>query len=382
MPPNRSLVVLGCSATKLAVQGNVPAVHLYDGPFYRVLRSHLRDYEWSEGLSVGILSARHGLIGGLAPIAHYDQQMTSCRALQLQEPVSDALRTLASTHTDVHLLLGKKYLQAVNLPELQRIAPIHIETGAIGMKLHRFSRLLEDNADRPRTPKTVGAASGLLYFLPDWDDFVDRDYDFRRDTFSAKHRSARTEIHVSSLCYPQRLCNGILVSLAQHLGGGKGFLKRVPLTSPTLLRPRSLRSHFGLSPDQAVFGDCGAFSYSGEPAPTITVDEAIALYDLYGFDLGASVDHIPLEEIVDPAGKRVMLPLVTRKARVRLTRDNAEVFIENCRLRRATFTPVGIIQGIEPADYSRQLPEYMEMGYRHLALGGLVPRSDAEISDV
>src|SRR5262249_24045480 len=49
------------------------------------------------------------------------------------------------------------------------------------------------------------------------------------------------------------------------------------------------------------------------------------------------------------------------------------------RQRKCTFVPVGIIQGLTPADYAAQVHEYDEMGYLHLAIGGLVPKADAEI---
>lgn len=82
------------------------------------------------------------------------------------------------------------------------------------------------------------------------------------------------------------------------------MLRRLPPSDPELLRPLSVRDYFGLSADQWAFGDCGAFSYAAEHDPAISVDRAIAVYELYDFDLGASVDHIPLPEIVGRNGKR------------------------------------------------------------------------------
>src|SRR5262249_36287864 len=105
------------------------------------------------------------------------------------------------------------------------------------------------------------------------------------------------------------------------------------------------------------------------------------LYDLYEFDLGASVDHIPVQEIVTPKGKKV-LSSAARRERVRLTRQNADRFIRLHRERGARFIPVGVVQGLGPRSYARQIGEYHEMGYRHLALGGLVTRSDADTRDI
>jgi hypothetical protein len=108
----------------------------------------------------------------------------------------------------------------------------------------------------------------------------------------------------------------------------------------------------------------------------------VAVYELYDFDLGASVDHIPLPEIVDKEGRRRKLSEEERKRRVKLTRDNADEFIGVWRARNCKFTPVGVIQGIDATGYARQIHEYVEMGYSHIALGGLVPRSDEDIRKI
>lgn len=175
---------------------------------------------------------------------------------------------------------------------------------------------------------------------------------------------------------PRRLCDGVLVSLAQNLGT-KGLLRRVGTSDRSSLTPKPVRQHFKLCADQWAFGDCGAFSYVNEERPTISVEQAVSLYDLYEFDLGASVDHIPAPEIITPTGKKALSDGARRK-RVRLTRENAGRFIRLHRERGARFIPVGVVQGLGPRSYARQIGEYVEMGYRHLALGGLVPRSDAD----
>lgn len=376
-----SLVVLGCSATKFDIDGNVPAVHLYDGPFYRVLRSHLRSFRWSEDLSISVLSAKYGLIGALAPIAKYDRRMTEHRANQLRTTVNDTLNTLSQQHKNVHFMLGKDYLQSIDAASWSSRARLHYAEGGIGMKLHSFSQLLGTHAKQKRVQREISRNGRPLYFLPDWDDFLDADYDFRKDAFSSTSRAKRNELHTIQLLKPTRICDGVLVSLAQHLGS-KGLLKRVPLDDPTAMRPRSVRDFFGLSDDQWAFGDCGAFSYSGSEAPSISVDQAVAVYELYEFDLGASVDHIPLPEIVTPEGKRRRLSKAERLARIVLTKNNAQSFIDTWKSRGCCFAPVGVIQGLESRSYGQQVHEYMEMGYSHIALGGLVPRSDDDIKDI
>jgi hypothetical protein len=380
---NRHLIVLGCSASKVSAVGVLPAISLYDGPAFRVLRAFLRDYRWPSPLSVAVLSAEHGLIGGLAQIAAYDRRMTPGRAAELRPAVTSALGILGGTHRSVELVMGRGYLESIDL-DLE--APgfrqrYHFADGSIGMKLRRLHGVLRRlPLERPHVPREVGDFARPLYFLPDWDDFVDADFDFSADKFSSPKRSTRREEHTTVLMRPKRICDGVVVSLAQQLGT-KGMLRRVGLNSTDALAPRSVRTHFKLAPSQWAFGDCGAFSYASEDTPSISVEQAVYAYDLYEFDLGASVDHIPLPQIMRD-GKKIALTDRERRSRIRLTRDNASAFISLHRDRSARFIPVGVIQGAAPKDYAGQVGDYFDMGYRHLALGGLVPRSDPEILEV
>jgi hypothetical protein len=380
--PDKSLVVLGCSATKIETDGVLPAIHRYDGPAFRVLRTFLRGNRWPESLSIAVLSAKYGLIGGLAHIPNYNKRMTPELAIKLNASVTASFQKLGANHTNVELVMGKDYLGSINLDTVTLSGTtFHFAPGAIGMKLNHLHGLLramphEQRAIRPdldRPPRP-------LYFLPDWDDFLDVEYDFATDKFSSPERNTRNEEHSIAMMRPQRLCDGVLVSLAQNLGT-KGLLKRVDKISSDALAPRSVRAHFKLEHNQWAFGDCGAFSYVNEPKPTISVEQAVALYDLHEFDFGASVDHIPIPEI-QQNGKKHTLTEAERRQRVRLTRRNAERFINVHRDTGANFVPVGVIQGVDAADFGPQVGEYIEMGYSHIALGGLVPRSDAEVLEI
>ena len=378
----KHLIVLGCSATKRKSESVLPAISLYDGPTFRVLRSFLREYRWPTSLSVAILSAKYGIIGGLSPISTYDQRMTRERAAELNDAISATLRGWSGSHPRIDLLLGQDYLHGI-ASDLFRgeTASMRVVDGPIGVKLNRLSRMLREIVPSvPRAAVTLPKLDRPLYFLPDWDDFLDVDFDFENDRFSNSERSARHQQHSIGLMRPKRLCDGVLVSLAQNLGT-KGLLKRVGMASDDSLAPRSVRDFYSLQDDQWAFGDCGAFSYVAEDAPTISVEQAVSLYDLYDFNLGASVDHIPVPEIVTPNGKRT-LTMADRRARVKLTRKNAEQFIQTHRERGAGFTPVGVIQGLDAKIYADQVGQYCEMGYRHLALGGLVPRSDADALEI
>jgi hypothetical protein len=378
----KSLVVLGCSASKAKIPGFLPAIHLYDGPAFRVLRTYLRQYQWPQSLSVAVLSAKHGLIGGLCPLARYELQMTADRAVEIRSAVTNSLQRLVPQHLRVELFLGRGYLASINFSVFDRMeGRFHLAEGGIGEKLSQLRQTLhsfprQSKMSRPELPRV----SRPLYFLPDWDDFLDADFDFEKDRFSSPLRSDRNQAHGIALMRPRQLCDGVLVSLAQNLGS-KGMLRRVTTAEQDTIAPRSVRQHFSLHPNQWAFGDCGAFSYISERKPSISVRQAVAAYDLHTFDLGASVDHIPAKFAVRN-DKQVRLSKAERLSRVELTRQNAQDFISEHRRTDARFIPVGIIQGIEPAAYGAQVSDYVDMGYSHLALGGLVPRNDIEITAI
>ena len=127
-----------------------------------------------------------------------------------------------------------------------------------------------------------------LYFFPDWDDYV---YEpFQREETHEDRRSDKKkyahEIFGAKIPY-----DGLLFSLAQLLTG-KGPLSRLEKKGTF-----DLRGDRRIPEDMLLFGDPGAFSYTADSEPPITSEEAASLYDKFGFNLGASVDHIPIPSI-------------------------------------------------------------------------------------
>jgi hypothetical protein len=164
---------------------------------------------------------------------------------------------------------------------------------------------------------------------------------------------------------------------------GKGALHRLAGNGNGSV---SIREELRLPEHLLLFGDCGAFSYAGETKPPFTPEQAAELYEEFGFDIGASVDHIPLPEVSvrlsDGSVERRSLSESARYRRMYLTRDNAERFLSVCRTKKRSFVPLGVIQGIGVTSYVERLHEYLDMGYEHIALGGLVPRRDADILEI
>lgn len=373
------LLIFGCSSRKRESEARLPAVVRYDGPHYRSFRRFLRQHEWPKNLSLGILSAEFGLIGGFAPIQNYDHRMSIKSAESQLNKNKKVIQSWITSKTELTLFLGKDYLPALPIDNLRdQVKSLNILGGGIGTKLGKLSNFLENLKAPDRNLRELPKRRPL-YILPDWDDLLDPSYDFTHDLFSAP-KSERQETHCARFMKPNRICDGILVSLAQSVKG-KGPLRSIDPADHRSLRPVPLKKHYGLTNTQFLFGDCGAFSYVNEQKPAITVDQAISLYDLHGFDFGTSVDHIPVREI-KIRGQKIKLSMRDRKQRVVVTKDLADEFIQTHRSMKSSFTPIGVIQGLDSHDYARQVGEYADMGYKFIAIGGLVPRTDDENAEI
>lgn len=375
----RDLLVLGCSSQKTSAPEATPALYRYDGPFYQDFRKHLRERVWPRQLDVAVLSAKFGLIGMLTEIEDYDQRMTPERAAVLAPEISNRVSEWTKSYSRIKLCLGRDYLPALPMEWLARWGRAEVFGGPIGMKRQHMGAFLRSLEASQRPVARPGPSSRLSYFLPDWDDLLDPAFSFENDCFSGP-KATRGEKHCARLMRPYKIADGILVSLAQKRES-KGPLKYVGGLDTRTLRPIDLREHYALDRTQALFGDCGAFSYVNEDEPPFSVAYAVGLYDVYNFDYGASVDHIPVREII-VKGKRKALSLADRKKRVQMTIDNADAFFAEARRRGAGFVPVGTVQGLSAGQFANTACAYAEMGYRRIALGGLVPLADDAVKGI
>ncbi|MFB6158666.1 MAG: DUF6884 domain-containing protein [Candidatus Nanohalobium sp.] len=110
-----TLLIQSCSGTKNDVDGSVPAIQLYDGYFFRIIKKAQRNFGLDNGLDMLILSAKHGIIDPEEEIEHYDQVMDEERAKELNKEVVEAIakRVENKNYSKIVCNLGKDYLKAV-----------------------------------------------------------------------------------------------------------------------------------------------------------------------------------------------------------------------------------------------------------------------------
>jgi len=216
----------------------------------------------------------------------------------------------------------------------------------------------------------------LKYFLPDWEDRLDPNFDFINDEYSEKHKNNpyKHDVLVSLSIFQSKIYlngNGTNYKIRNHTNI-KDYLKI----------PKGSRLE--------VMGDCGAFGYVREkepPQPFYSVENVANLYDKLGFDYGVSVDHLVVDYIFiknKKTGKRKKKTLSRKEKnkRIRITLRNAEDFLELYKERKYNFIPVGVAQGYNLNTYKSSFNALVEMGYEYIGIGGLVQYKTDFILDV
>ena len=200
--------------------------------------------------------------------------------------------------------------------------------------------------------------SKLRYFIPEWDDLVDPDYDFDADTHSGGGGDWSNEVYAHQM-YPEPNYDGILVS---KVVAEKSKKKKERINAMGVHRFLRVPRNF------PIMGDCGAFGYIAEKDPPYTTSEILDYYTRLDFDYGVSIDHL----IVSSNESEW-------KHRYQITIDNAADFIREHRRQGLEWTPIGAVQGWDPKSYAEAAEAMVKMGYQYLALGGLVRSPSPDI---
>ena len=216
----------------------------------------------------------------------------------------------------------------------------------------------------------------MRFYFPDSQDLVSPTYDFMRDEYSPLRVRQRDDRYAHEML-DSAPYSGMLVSKSIVDGSVKGAGKYTAAQRARLYR-LGVRRFFRLPQQVETLGDNGAFNYVEEVVPPVTVDETLDFYEGCGFDAGVSVDHIIFGynptlsfDDVDPAWAQRRL----------LTLQLAEGFIARIRDQGLGVHPVGAAQGWGPESYADSVRQLQDMGYRRIALGGMVPLKTKDILD-
>jgi hypothetical protein len=229
----------------------------------------------------------------------------------------------------------------------------------------------------------------MRFFFPDAHELVDPDYDFARKHDPPRGVGQQDGRYAHELLDPAPY-DGILLSRGVIQGRGSDADGRFRDAKYKLSEQQRLfrvgaREFFRAGKRPLLFmGDCGAFSYRAEPEPPYTVDGVIGYYDACRVDWGVSVDHVILgyDPQLDAGLFGTGAAPEDWAKRQEITISLAAEFLRKVRAGRYTFEPVGAAQGWSPKSYARCVAELQKMGYRRVALGGMVALKSAEVLDV
>lgn len=216
----------------------------------------------------------------------------------------------------------------------------------------------------------------MKFLYSDTQDYVDPAYDFINDRTGPSRERYWTDAYAHELMNPIPY-DGLLVSMSairQASGVAASKVRYSTKEEQRLLRDgarKFLRFGGPKFKDLMLMGDCGAFAYVDHPKPAYPPAEVVEFYTEAGFTHGVSPDHIIFDcDVSDPPAKAVSAEV---RERFDITLANAQDFIRQTEQAGNPFIPLGAVQGWSPASMAESAKRLEQMGYRYLAIGGLVP---------
>jgi hypothetical protein len=214
----------------------------------------------------------------------------------------------------------------------------------------------------------------MKFLYSDTQDFADPAYDFQTD--STKPRGQREDLYAHELMSTAPY-DGLLVSMSairRADGVASSKVRYSTAEEQRLLRDgarKFLRFGGPKFSKLMLMGDCGAFAYVEHPQPAYSPAEVVEFYTDADFTHGVSPDHIIFAcDTSNPPRKEMPKDTVNR---YEITLKNAEQFIRLTEQEDWPFEPMGAVQGWSPKSMAEAAAKLEKMGYRYLAIGGLVP---------
>ena len=145
------LLIIPCSQRKKITDFPTSAINVYDGPFYRLLRKNILEFDNNNGLDIYIISAKYGLIDPLHEIQTYDQKMDDEQAKRLKPKIRESLLKIIKnkTYSEIFINTGKSYSLALDGFHglVKRHSPstqFTMGQGKIGQRLHDMKVWIND----------------------------------------------------------------------------------------------------------------------------------------------------------------------------------------------------------------------------------------------
>ena len=228
----------------------------------------------------------------------------------------------------------------------------------------------------------------MKFLYSDTQDLVDPRYDFINDRNAPDRERYWGDVYAHELM-SEPPYDGLLVSMSairQAEGVAKSKVRYSTKEEQRLLRDgarKFLRFGGPKFDDLMLMGDCGAFAYVEHPRPAYSPAEVVEFYSEARVTHGISPDHIifdcdlanPKMPVAPPGAPKEEVEKHVHQvmARYEITLQNAKSFIKIARDEQAAFEPLGAVQGWSPESMANAARSLERLGYKYLAIGGLVP---------
>jgi hypothetical protein len=359
----------------------------------------------------------------VVPVSNPEAKRFSCGLVGLKgELATRVLKGVAESPEILKRLLDPKFdvlkwLESVGTTKASK--PKTASAKPLTQKAPKERSMVTSEEERQRFTFFIPRQkSGMKYFIPEWDDRVDPDYDFLNDGITADRDPYVHDVYSHEI-YQSPNYDGILVS--------KSVIEDNK-TKKERIRNIGIHRHVRVPRNFPLMGDCGAFNYIDDEVPPYETNETLEFYETLDFDYGVSIDHLiipahlkrTIHVILSPEGREKRITasqfaefkesgmpvargrayprdlfetreflgsyeeedLTEGKRRWALTLDNAKDFISQHKKKGLKFTPIAGCQGYSIDSQIEMFKEQQSMGYKYIALGGLVRSKTTEILDL
>ncbi len=198
----------------------------------------------------------------------------------------------------------------------------------------------------------------MKFFVPEWDDKVDANYDFINDNHSGSPSERKSNYIWHIFGWENVPIDGVLISRAKAEDTKSKYQK---------MREEGFYSYLDLPKEIETISDCGAFDYREEDEPRYEPKDMMEFYYDIGVTTGVTIDHLITKEDQEDKNYRFNITLENAKKMYDLWVNN-DKYYENIRL-------MGAVQGWDAGSYVKGAKELMDYGFRYIGLGGLVRTS-------
>ena len=220
----------------------------------------------------------------------------------------------------------------------------------------------------------------IKFLYADSLDYIDPEFNFMTDSHSEIRKpywdDQYAHEYMAKTPYDGLLISRALVGDSSVISGSK-YSETQKMRFLRVGAREFIRFNQASNIKKPIFGDCGAFSYSKAKLPPYKPEDTVDFYGDGQFTHGCSTDHIIFEFDVNNQSSKSEIE--ESNERYEITLENASEFITQSKTLGKEFTPIGVVQGWSPTSMAAAAKKLVKMGYKYLAIGGLVPLKPVEI---